>query len=217
MLPLPPTSRRRFAAYMEQVRRRDRGDRDARPDLLAPGSERAVRRRQRGFFTLFAELLRITRAHNTTLAWSLVASTLATLLALIPLSATKLIIDHVLGGQPLPQSILDKAPRGLDLTHPPTLLWTVTVGMVALSLVAFFVTAVVLPPQDASVNINLGAGIAGMSFVAAASAIGSAKLAQRITDSDFLRIVPALVSVLAMLAALAGLVLVGVFLFEEIR
>ncbi len=64
------------------------------------------------------------------------ASTLATLLALIPLSATKLIIDHVLGGQPLPQSILDKAPRGLDLTHPPTLLWTVTVGMVALSLVA---------------------------------------------------------------------------------
>lgn len=89
--------------------------------------------------------------------------------------------------------------------------------VLALSLVAFFVTAVVLPPQDASVNINLGAGIAGMSFVAAASAIGSAKLAQRSTDSDFLRIVPALVSVLAMLAALAGLVLVGVFLFEEIR
>lgn len=85
--------------------------------------------------------------------------------------------------------------------------------VLALSVVTVFV-ALVVPPKESGANI--GAGIAVMSALAAGFAIGSAKLAQSITDSEFLRIVPALVSVFAMLAALAGLVLVGVGLFEEI-
>ena len=42
---------------------------------------------------------------------SLATLTLATILALIPPAATKFVVDYVLGGKPLPDSVPDWVPR----------------------------------------------------------------------------------------------------------
>ena len=62
------------------------------------------------------------------MALSLATLTVATLLALIPPAATKFVIDYVLGGKPLPETVPDWVPR-----EPRPLLLTITIGVLAIS------------------------------------------------------------------------------------
>ncbi len=64
------------------------------------------------------------------MAFSLATLTVATLLALVPPAATKFVVDNVLGGQPLPDSV----PRWVPREPWPLLVW-IGGGLVAISIV----------------------------------------------------------------------------------
>ena len=87
-------------------------------------------RRGRGLVELFREFWGILRGHRRTLMLSLATLSVATLLGLLPLYATKLVFDNVLGGHPLPPGI----PIWLGIpTDPQALLGWVAITMVVLS------------------------------------------------------------------------------------
>ncbi len=128
---------------MKHVRDRERDGRgDARDqgDSAKPGSHAHVpmghvasTRRNRNFFALFKAMLGQTRGHNRMLALSLAASSIATLLGLVPLYGTKLIFDNVLAENPLPVQL----PSWISVpTDRKALLLTVAGAMVAFALLS---------------------------------------------------------------------------------
>ncbi len=90
------SSRDRFRAYRETVRRR------ARPLEAEDPTIAARRGRARGFFELLVGFLGLLRPYTTALVLALATLTVTTLLALIPPATTKFTVDYVLGGLPLP-------------------------------------------------------------------------------------------------------------------
>ncbi|MEX2187582.1 MAG: ABC transporter ATP-binding protein [Pirellulales bacterium] len=68
--------------------------------------------------------------HRFAVGLSLSTLTVATLLALIPPATTKLVVDNVLGGKPLPDFVPRWVPR-----EPWPLLLTISVGVLAVSLI----------------------------------------------------------------------------------
>jgi ATP-binding cassette subfamily B protein/subfamily B ATP-binding cassette protein MsbA len=88
------------------------------------------KRRDRSAATLVWGFLGLLRGHGVALALSLSTLTVATLLALVPPAATKVVIDYVLGGKPLPNSVPAWVPRA-----PWSLLLAVAVTVLAVSLV----------------------------------------------------------------------------------
>jgi ATP-binding cassette subfamily B protein/subfamily B ATP-binding cassette protein MsbA len=69
--------------------------------------------------------------HRRALVFALATLSISTLLKLFPPAATKLVIDHVLGAEPLPPLLT----RWLPATDPRGLLWSIAGGIVAISLV----------------------------------------------------------------------------------
>lgn len=87
-------------------------------------------RRYRSSFALIRSFNELLRGHRGSVAFSLSTLTIATLLALIPPAATKFVVDYVLGGRPLPDSVPDWLPH-----QPWPLLLLITAGVLAISLV----------------------------------------------------------------------------------
>lgn len=92
------TSRLRFAEY-----RREWGD-------AAQVAPKESSTKNRSLLRLYRELFRILEGHRLSIVWALVTLSLATLLKLAPPAATKLVIDDVLLGRPLPSSFLGHLP-----------------------------------------------------------------------------------------------------------
>jgi ATP-binding cassette subfamily B protein len=145
-------SRTRFIEYRRRLDERvRRGARDgsggaeaARPDPSQPGGgatpaptieapgDPPRRRRSRGFGTLLKEFLRLLRPHSAAMAVALSTLTISTLLGLVPPGATKLAIDCVFGGEPLPGFLARWLPPS---TSPRTLLAEIAIAIALVAMV----------------------------------------------------------------------------------
>ena len=120
-------SRHRFAQYrrLHRAKRRSGG-----ADLT--GRQRGRSEQPRSFWRLFAEFWKLLTGYRTTVVFSLATLTVATLLALIPPAATKLVINNVLLGNPL------QAPWTRIIPEPDSrlqLLWWLAGGVMVVSVV----------------------------------------------------------------------------------
>ncbi len=99
------TSRRRFQEYRQQLReRRRRGEVAA---VAVPhGDVRPAQPRQRSFLTLLRQFLALIGPQRGAIYFALATLTVSTVLKLIPPAATKVLIDNVLLGHPLPEQVL---------------------------------------------------------------------------------------------------------------
>ncbi len=114
-----PSSRTQFERYKAELLDRGPGARHGRG-----------KPRERSSTALIRSFYGLARGHRRSIAFSLTTLTVATLLALIPPAATKFVVDYVLGGKSLPKSVPGWVPR-----DPWLLLVTITVGVLAISLV----------------------------------------------------------------------------------
>lgn len=97
----PTTSRRRFKDYVRDLpRRRKAGEFAVAPSLSGHGL-RPITPRNRSFGTLLREFFGLLKGLRLQLGLALFTLSLSTLLKLLPPAATKIVIDNVLGGQPL--------------------------------------------------------------------------------------------------------------------
>jgi ATP-binding cassette subfamily B protein len=86
-------------------------------------------RRERSTWALVGNFFRLLRGQWAAISLALFTLTVATLLALLPPAATKLVIENVLGGKPLPAAAPDWVPR-----DPWPLLVTITAAVLAISM-----------------------------------------------------------------------------------
>jgi ATP-binding cassette subfamily B protein len=93
----PQSSRLRFQAY----RRRTRGAKSSKSDV--PDSETSRKPKHRSVGVLVRRFFELLAGHRRTLAFILTLLTFSTLLKLAPPAVTKLVIDYVLPGKPLPK------------------------------------------------------------------------------------------------------------------
>jgi len=113
------SSRRQFEAYKSELHQRNGHPRGKYP-----------RKRDRSSWELIRSFFGMTRGHRAALALSLATLTVATLLALLPPAATKLVVDNVLGAQPLPEGVPAWVPR-----EPWPLLLAIVTGVLVISMV----------------------------------------------------------------------------------
>lgn len=132
-------SRLRFRQYLAERRakHKSRGKKGpAETDATTRGPASAPhsppRPRHRGFGRLFVEFLGLLQGHYRSLAIALGTLSLATVLALLPPAATKLAIDYVLSGHPLPDAWLRRTYLPTD---PYAILTWIGVALVALTVV----------------------------------------------------------------------------------
>ncbi|HRP61739.1 MAG TPA: ABC transporter ATP-binding protein [Phycisphaerales bacterium] len=122
----PRTSRLRYQEYK-------RGLASRCEDGLPPTDSVRRRKVQRSFFRLLRAFFEMLAGHRLTVAAALAMLSISTVLGLIPPYATKLVVDNVLGAQPLPETITRwmAAPP-----EPRELLGLIAVGIIAISLVS---------------------------------------------------------------------------------
>jgi ATP-binding cassette subfamily B protein/subfamily B ATP-binding cassette protein MsbA len=127
------SSRRRYQRYRAETR----GRRPDAAEFAPPGA--AIGRpgaRRRGFLQLLGRFLGLLRGQRGRVAFALATLSVATLLNLVPPAATKVVVDYVLIGKPVPGFLT----RGLGLpADPRKLLVAVAVGIVALAAVAILI------------------------------------------------------------------------------
>lgn len=99
--PREASSRQRFDAYKAELGQRDT---DAQRTGLKKKRDRSSWVLVKGFFAQLS-------GHRVGIILSLATLTVATVLALIPPAATKLAVDYVLGGRPLPATLPAWIPR----------------------------------------------------------------------------------------------------------
>lgn len=117
------SSRVRFREYLQRLNDRRGRTPDGKPQS----------RRQRPFSRLFVEFIRLLERHRRVIGLALAALTLSTILGLMPLYATKIVMDNVLTGHPLPAWVTAALP---SLTDRRVLLAVVTAGSVLISALA---------------------------------------------------------------------------------
>ncbi|MDB5171773.1 MAG: putative multidrug export ATP-binding/permease protein [Phycisphaerales bacterium] len=140
-MPTPThSSRLRYEDYRSKLKQR-RKKRDAAggdatitgPDhgsSHASGDGKKHRPRSRSFTKLLVQFWGLLKGYRGTLAASLIALSVSTLLGLVPLYGTKIVFDSVLREQPLPARL----PHGIVLPHDRRQLLTiVAIGMVVLA------------------------------------------------------------------------------------
>ena len=124
---MPSTrSRQRFADYRRQLRQRRRSG------TTSPDSPRHAATKQRSFGQLFTAFWRLLAGHQASVIFSLATLTVATLLALIPPAATKVLIENVLGGKPIQWPLTLVVPQSIE---PLQLLWWLAGGVMLVSIV----------------------------------------------------------------------------------
>jgi ATP-binding cassette subfamily B protein/subfamily B ATP-binding cassette protein MsbA len=124
------SSRRRFERYLT-----------ARRASLAspekdPKSPSVQIRQGRGFGKLILEFFKLLAGYRGTMLAVLLVLTLGRILSLSVPASTKFVIDYVLLGQPIPQSILDRVPLP---TEPHRLLALLAMSVLGISLLSTFV------------------------------------------------------------------------------
>jgi len=112
-----PSSRQQFSQYKAEVAARS---------SLPPDHQR----RDRSTWSLVKRFFELLDGQRSPLVLSLVTLTFATMLALVPPAATKLILENVLGGEALPAATPDWVPRA-----PWPLLVAITAGVLVISLI----------------------------------------------------------------------------------
>ncbi|MBX7073520.1 MAG: ABC transporter ATP-binding protein/permease [Pirellulales bacterium] len=122
-------SRLRYLEYKRDIRRR-RAEGEFQPSR-GHGTRPHSGVRHRSFGQLLTQFWGLMRGHRSALVFALATLSVSTLLKLFPPAATKLVIDHVLGTEPLPPLLA----RWLPATDPRGLLWSIAGGIVAISLV----------------------------------------------------------------------------------
>ncbi|MCH8250904.1 MAG: ABC transporter ATP-binding protein [Planctomycetes bacterium] len=135
----PRSSRRRYLELRKKDRaKKTKHKRPVRTDGTVPADDRENRtaHRARKFSELFGAFWRMVRAYRAMLLLSLVTASVSTLLGIAPLYGTKLVVDNVLGGKPLPEGI----PSWIRIPHDSQrlLAWT-AIAMVSLSVVSLAV------------------------------------------------------------------------------
>ena len=125
----PPLLSQTFYTY----RRAARGERNAHSGDIAP-AELARRQyvRQRPTKKLVGWFWRLLRQERRSLALTLLALAVATILTLIPPAATKVVFDNVLGDQPLPSWSIDALPF---IAQPGWLLACLAAGSLLIAIV----------------------------------------------------------------------------------
>lgn len=121
-------SRRRYREYIQRFK-------DARRSgWTSPGGRST--RRHRSFRRLLAEFASLLRGHRLAIGLALAGLSLGTVLKLIPLYSTKIVLDNVLAGHPLPENW----PAWLSLpTDRRMLLTVVAVATVVISTLAILI------------------------------------------------------------------------------
>ena len=108
---------------------------EAKDELLAlTKPEQKKKRSDRSSWQLTKDFFQLLRGQYKAMAFALATLTVATLLALMPPAATKIIVDYVLGEEPIPDYVPAWVPR-----EQWPLLMMLTVGVLAVSLVKLFV------------------------------------------------------------------------------
>ncbi len=135
MPPRHQSSRRRYNQYREAFRSgRGTGTVEIGPSAEAAlGSPGAG---TRSFMSLLGRFGELVRGHRTRIALALVTLTIATTMNLVPPAATKVVVDYVLMGKPVPAFLTDRL--GLP-SEPRHLLAAVSVGVVALALISIVI------------------------------------------------------------------------------
>jgi ATP-binding cassette subfamily B protein/subfamily B ATP-binding cassette protein MsbA len=127
----PLSSRQRFEEYKQEFLSREKGseaDRDSSDKKRQRKSER-----DRSSWSLVREFLSMLGDHRRSIIFSMATLTVATILALIPPAAVKLVVDYVLTEEPLPAGLPEWIPR-----EPWPLLLLIVGGILVISLVKLF-------------------------------------------------------------------------------
>ncbi|MFM7480962.1 MAG: ABC transporter ATP-binding protein [Planctomycetota bacterium] len=130
------SSRRQYGAYREEASERRARSKSQRTVVTRHGSEVSARRNRS-----LGELLRsfagtVGRDRRKVIA-ALACATVGSVLELLPPAATKIAIDNVFGGAPLPEALRRWLPvSDAALTDPHSLLALLAITIVALSVVA---------------------------------------------------------------------------------
>ncbi|MCA9149414.1 MAG: ABC transporter ATP-binding protein [Planctomycetales bacterium] len=104
-MPRPATSHQRYRDYQAaRVERAKSGVKSADKTIKAG--------RERSFWQLLREFFRLIHSQRRSVALALGTLTISTLLKLLPPAASKVVIDYVLGGRPLPPSLAAWLPPG---------------------------------------------------------------------------------------------------------
>lgn len=105
----PQSSRQRFEEYKQEFLNRDKNsekDRDSSDKKRPQKSQR-----DRSSWTLVRAFLGLLSDHRGSIIFSMATLTVATILALVPPAAVKLVVDYVLAEQPLPADLPSWIPR----------------------------------------------------------------------------------------------------------
>ena len=127
----PSASRQRYEHYLGEIERRRASGEFSAP-VRHHSSRATTTPRQRSFGRLFVEFGRLLSGQRAALLAALAMLSVATIMKLAPPAATKLLVDNVLGGQPLPAPLAAWWPAS---ARPQTLLLAVALGVVVISVV----------------------------------------------------------------------------------
>lgn len=128
------SSRTRFRDYLVRFAERRAEARRTKSAAISPHATERSGKRARSFGTLFGEFSQLARPFWRRVGFALATLTVSTTLGLVPPAATKIVIDNVLGAQPLEG--FARTLLGGVATSPQALLGWLACGVVALSLVA---------------------------------------------------------------------------------
>ena len=101
------SSRLRYQQY-----RRDFKDHKTEGTSRTAAGHAIHRKSERSFLNLLAAFFGLIRQHRVTIGIALGLVTFSTLLALVPPYGTKLVVDNVLAGNPLPATMTDTPTDG---------------------------------------------------------------------------------------------------------
>ncbi len=105
----PKSSRQRFEEYKQEFLSRDKSSEKDRDSTDKKRNRKS--QRDRSSWMLVREFLGMLSGHRGSMIFSIATLTVATILALIPPAAVKLVVDNVLTDKPLPSSFPDWLPR----------------------------------------------------------------------------------------------------------
>lgn len=132
------TSRQRYTEYQRRFRAQRSGEKTDGEQLASAefSRRRSGKGRDRSAWTLLGEFWKLLFGHRATVVTALALLSISTLLGLVPPAATKVIIDNVLGGQPLPPSLAEYLPA---TTEPKQLLFWICAVVFVLSMVKLII------------------------------------------------------------------------------
>src|SRR5687767_5588970 len=126
------SSKLRFRQYKRDLRAGNTdGSRKGGPRRPhTDGTQPPDRERQRSFFQLLREFWRLLDDYHGRIVFALGTLTISTFLSLVPPYATKIVVDNILGGRPLPPGLVERFNVPTDRQ---TLLLLVAIGIVVLT------------------------------------------------------------------------------------